>query len=385
MAGSKPVLNGQFPVVDHWDYLNHAGMAPMSGVAAEAVRAHAEHACRHSMLGSNWFREIEEIRAKAATWLNAAGPEEIAFIPNTSTGLAMMARGLSWEPGDEVIISAVEYPANRYPWEDLKRLGVRLIEVPEQPDGRIPASTVIERITERTRVVSLSHVQYGSGYRLAIRPIADAIHRVGGLMCLDAIQSMAVMKVDVEELGVDLLAAHGYKWLMGPEGAGFFYCRRSCMDRLHPVLVGWASVVDPLNYADYSLKWDDSAKRFEPGTLNTAGILGLGASMTMLEEYGIDRIWSRIEQHTARIRKELRAMGFRIVSPDAEEQERSGIVSFLPSEDCRMSLESIAVGLRKKKIEIAVRCGRLRVSPHFYNSDEQIDRFLSTLREIIHA
>ncbi|MCC5830270.1 MAG: aminotransferase class V-fold PLP-dependent enzyme, partial [Phycisphaeraceae bacterium] len=379
MDFSDTHLRKTFPILNQLNYLNHAGMAPISGPAAEALTEYARYASENSALNSGWFGRIERIRADVARLIGARGPEEIAFIPNTSTGISMVARGLEWEPGDEVIISNVEYPANRYPWEDLQRLGVKMVEVAEQPDGRIPVESVIEKINTRTRVVSLSHVQYASGFQIDPRPIAEAVHKVGGLLCIDAIQSVGVMPWDVESSGIDVLAVHGYKWLMSPMGTGFFYCRADRLEQLHPVIVGWATVVDNLNYDDYRYQFQPTCARFEPGSPNIGGILGMGASISMLLDVGLEEIWKRIEANNAHAREGLLRQGWRIYSPVERETERSGIISFTPPQGSQVDSEAVFKNLREKQIEIALRAGRLRISSHFYNSTGQLDVLLDEL------
>lgn len=371
----------QFPILQRMVFLNHAGVAPISGAAAQALHRYAEQAESAAYCGSGWYEQVNRVKASAARLIGAVGPDEIAFVANTSTGLNMVARGLDWQAGDQVVITNVEYPANRYPWEDLNRLGVELIEVPQGPDGRVAVEDVLAVMTDRTRVVSISHVQYGSGFKIDLLPLSQAVHRVGGYLCVDAIQSVGVMPVDVEAMGIDFLAADGHKWLLAPEGCGIFYCRRNLLETLHPAVVGWLNMVDSSNYGDYRLKFESTAKRFEPGSYNIPSILALGASLTLLHEMGIDQIWTAVEQLTARLCQGLAQKQYRVFSP-REEGERSGIVVFSPPEAGLRQTPpptSIVADLAKRDIIIVVREGRLRASPHFYNTSEQIDTLVAAL------
>jgi len=278
-------------------------------------------------------------------------------------------------------VSGVEYPANRYPWQDLARFGVRMVEVPERPDGRVDAGDVIAAISERTRVVSLSEVQYASGFRIGLRPVAEAVHRAGGLLCVDAIQSVGSMPVDVEALGVDFLAADGHKWLLGPEGCGILYVREERIETLHPNVVGWMNMVDARRYGDYRFEFLRDAGRFEPGSYNLPGIFALGASLGLLLEVGLDSVWRRLEALTAQLCAGLARRGYRVLSPRGE-GERSGIVSFAPpAPELRATLppEEIVTALEARGIVIVVREGRLRASPHFYDGTEQIERLVEAL------
>lgn len=367
----------QFPILHRMTFFNHAGVAPLCRAAADALRAYAQQAASAAYVDSGWYRRARQIKSLAARFLNAASSEEIAFVPNTSSGLSLVARGLRWAPGDEVVITNVEYPANRYPWQDLSRLGVKLIEVAQLPDGRIDVEDVIEAVTDHTRVVSLSHVQYASGHRIDLRPIADTVHRVGGYLCVDAIQSLGAVPLDVRAMGIDFLAADGHKWLLSAEGAGLFYARRDLIELLHPNVVGWMNMADAENYGDYRFEFRRDAGRFEPGSYNIPGILALGASLDLLLSIGVEGIWSRIEALTDYLAAGLGQRGYRVFSPRDRSSEKSGIVSFLPP--AGTAPQQIAAALERQSIVVAVREGRLRASPHFYNTPQQVDALLAAL------
>ncbi|MDP6059039.1 MAG: aminotransferase class V-fold PLP-dependent enzyme, partial [Pirellulaceae bacterium] len=243
-----------FPILRELVFLDHAGVAPISGPAAGALRDYADQAQTHGYVGAGWHTGIDRVKELAARLIHAESKDEIALVANTSTGLNMVANGLHWREGDNVVITDVEYPANRYPWQDLQRIGVELIEVSQEPDGRIEVDQVCDAVTDRTRIVAISHVQYASGFRIELRPISDLVHQAGGHLCVDAIQSLGAMPVDVQEEGIDFLAADGHKWLLAPEGCGVFYCRRDLIELLHPALVGWMNMEDHTNYGSYRLE-----------------------------------------------------------------------------------------------------------------------------------
>jgi len=370
-----------FPIVERMDFFNHAGVAPISPAAAEALRVYARQAAEQVYIGSGWYRRAQEVKAAAARLINAAGPHEIAFIPNTSTGLAQVANGLPLGEGDRVVITNVEYPANRYPWEHLARTrGVELFEVKQQPDGRIDVEDVIDAITDRTRVVALSHVQYASGFRIDLKAISDVTRQVPGTcyLCVDAIQSVGVLPVDVQALGIDFLAADGHKWMLGPEGCGIFYCREDLAPLLTPTVVGWMCMENAGDYGNYQYALLPDARRFEPGSWNIPGIVALGASLDLLLSVGIEEVWSRVQALTARLCDGLCTKGYRLFSPRRTEAERSGIVIFEPGDD-KPPAQQIVDDLGKQHIVIVTREGRLRASPHYYNTVEQIDRLLDAL------
>lgn len=359
-------------------FLDHAGVAPLSQPAADALSDYAEHACRQGYLDAGWMRRIEAVRYAAARLINATSADQIAFIPNTSTGLATVAEGLPWREGDNVVISKVEYPANRYPWENLRRRGVALTEVPQLPDGRIDVEDVCDAITDRTRVVAISHVQYASGFRIALRPIADMVHRAGGYLCVDAIQSLGVIPFDVQIDDIDFVAADGHKWLLSPEGCGLLYCREDLIPLLHPPVVGWMCMADPLAFGDYRFELAETARRFEPGSYNVPGILALGASIDLLTEMGIPSVWERVDRLTGRLVDGLHEKGYHVYSPRLHASEHSGIVVFDVPEGSG-DLEGVVRDLRRRRIVIVQRERRLRASPHFYNTSAQIDRLIDAL------
>ena len=374
-------MTRQFPILSQLVFLNHAGVAPISGPAAQAIRDYAAQAESAAYYKAGWYAQAMAVKQLAARLIGAEDRDEIAFVANTSTGLSLVAKGLNWRQDDEVVITDVEYPANRYPWEDLTRYGVRVVEVHQHADGRVDPDEVAAAVTPRTRVVAISHVQYASGYRIDLRPISRAVHRVGGYLCVDAIQSVGVLPVDVKEMGIDFLSADGHKWMLSPEGCGIFYCRRELIPTLHPNIVGWMNMVDSSNYGDYRFEFDPTARRFEPGSYNIPSILALGASLRLLLEVGIDRVWQRVESLTARLCQGLVEKGYRVFSPRGE-GERSGIVVFdRPDPAARRTPASqqIVADLEQQGIIIVVREGRLRASPHFYNTPSQIDTVIQSL------
>lgn len=380
---SLPIsVEQEFPVLGHVAWLNHAGVSPICARAAKMLRWYTDEASLRCYLPSNWHKMAIDVKQYAARLLNAQSAREIAFIPNTSTGIALVANGIAWNRGDNVVITSVEFPSNRYPWENLKRLGVDLIEVKPQPDGRIDVEDVCDAITDRTRVVAISHVQYGSGHRINLRPIADMVHQAGGYLSVDAIQSLGAFPVDVEAMGIDFLSADGHKWLLSPEGAGIFYCRQDLAPLLHPAIVGWMNVVDPHNHGDYHFQFQSDARRFEPGAMNIPGILAMGESIKLVLEVGIHEIAARIDALTTRLCEKLEAKEYRVFSPRRLPDERSGILVFDPPyPDTRItpSVEQIIADLEKRGTYIVVREGRLRCSPHFYNTVEQIDALVEAL------
>ena len=377
LIGSKDT----FPILEHWDFFNHAGVSPITRPAGDALRKYSSESDSGAYLGTSWYADVERLRLLAASMIHAHR-DEIAFVKNTSEGISIVASGLDWQWGDRIVTTGIEYPANIYPWMEVARhRGVKLVLVEEetQPDGSriVPIDKILaEAADPRTRLVSLSHVEYASGQRHDLATIGAFCRAHNKLFNVDAIQTVGVLPVDVRAMNIDFLSADGHKWMMGPEGAGIFYCRRELVERTRPLMVGWMNVVNPLDYGnfDYTLKPD--AGRFECGTYNIPGLLSLKASLDVLHSAGIDNIAARVKLLGDRLIDALHIKGYTIVSPRAGD-EWSGIVSFTsPTHDHAQ----IVRDLRKNhKTEIALRESRLRASPHFYNTDEQIDRLLDLL------
>lgn len=370
-AGFDPVK--EFPISTRWNFFNHAGVAPIAARAAQAVHQYADDAQNDAYLTGKWYKKAEIARKLAAEFIHAQ-PDEIAFVKNTSEGIAFVANGLTWQAGDEVISTNVEYPSNVYPWIDLSlRFGVKHVIVKER-DARIPIEDLFAAVTPRTKMIALSHVEYASGFRHDLAAIGAFCRQHNILLCVDAIQSIGAMPVDVEAMNIDFLSADGHKWMLAPEGCGIFYCNRRHIQTLHPE-VGWMNVVNPSNYDQIDFTLQTNAKRFECGSYNIPGLMGMHAALEVLTQIGIDSISQRILALTDLLIKGLEGKGYEVFSP-RDPKERSGIVSFIShTHDHTQVMKQ----LEDKKIIIAVRGGRLRASPHFYQTPEHIQRLINAL------
>ncbi|MDD1762944.1 MAG: aminotransferase class V-fold PLP-dependent enzyme, partial [Methanothrix sp.] len=279
--------------------------------------------------------------------------------------------GLNWRPGDEVVSVEGEFPANFYPWKALQGRGVTLRLVPTE-EGRVDEDAIIKALTPRTRVVAVSFVQYLSGLRLDLEKLGQACESQGCLLFVDAIQGLGAFPVDVKKARISGLSADGHKWLLGPEGTGLLYVNRQVLQTLTPVEVGWTSVRRSNDFSTRDISWQDDARRFECGTLNTAGIYGLGAAVNLLLETGINEISERVLDLTDRLRSGLMAQGHSIYGPQTR-QGASGIVSFIPR---RGNAESLLKVYLSHKVQVSVRGGMVRLSPHFYNTHEEADQVI---------
>jgi selenocysteine lyase/cysteine desulfurase len=363
----------EFPITRACVYFDHAGVAPVSRRVADAVTAFIADARDFARLHyPAWEARAEAVRAAAARLVNATA-DEVAFVASTSDGLSAVATGIDWKAGDNVVAVDGEFPANVYPWWALRRLGVET-RLAATVDGRLSVDAVARLVDGATRVVSVSAVDFATGQRRPLAAIAEVCRRRDVLFCVDAIQALGALRLDVERDGIDALAADGHKWLCAPEGCGMLYVSRRWLDRVVPQRIGWKSVVDASRYLPYHFELKPDARKFECGSLNFLAIFALGAAIDLACDVGPDRIETRVLDLTARLRAELTARGFALVSPDAAE-ERSGITTVRTVEPA----DAVVRRLRAAHVLVSPRAGGVRLSPHFYCNDDDVDRCLALL------
>lgn len=369
-------LRAEFPITRSWAFFDHAAVAPLTDRARKAMIEWADDVAANGVVSDpRWVARVEEVRRLAGQLLNA-DPLDVAFIKNTSEGIGLVAEGVAWQQGDNVVTAAEEYPANLYPWMNLASRGVELRRV-ESRQGRLWIDDIRNAMDGRTRLLSLSFVEYASGFRNDLDALGQLCRERDVLFFVDAIQGLGVLPLDVQRTPVDFLAADGHKWLLGPEGAGLFYVRRERVDQLHPVGIGWNSVVGARNFAriDFTLK--PNAGRWESGSLNIAGISALGASLGLLLEIGLAEVTARILDLTEYLCDRARQAGFEVYS-SRQPGDCSGIVSLtVPGGDLRQMVRVC----RERGMVINHRAGRVRLSPHCYNNRDEIDRVIEALRQ----
>jgi cysteine desulfurase/selenocysteine lyase len=367
-------LRQAMPVARKWAYFDHAAVAPLSQAASDAIAKWLGQAANEGdTTWLAWAGQLNDCR-RAAAELIGADESEVALLPNTTAGINLVAEGFAWQPGDNVVTLADEFPTNLYPWMYLAARGVETRLVPTH-DGHVTPEQIAEHCDIRTRVVSISWVGFANGFRRALKPIADVAHEFGALFLVDAIQGLGVFPLDVAADEIDVLSADGHKWLLGPEGAGIAYIHPGWLERLAPIGIGWNSVINAGNFDSIEFKLKPNAARYEGGTYNMAGFIGLGASIRLLLSLGIDNIAAAILQFNAMASSRLNQVGAMIHSPQTDEN-RSGIVSFeLPGCDPQL--------LRKhcSTMGVALNCrsGRLRLSAHAYNNPADLDRLIAAL------
>lgn len=381
METPNPIDPAEFPVLNERIFFNHSAVTPLPARAAHALRDYADEAARMgSAAVGGWVERIATIRRTAAGLLGA-DPSEIAFAHNTTHGLMCVANSMRWRPGDNIVTAEHEFPANVYVWRNLARLGVALRTVPERPDHRFRIDDFIDRIDRRTRLLAISLVQYATGYRMPVEALAQVCRERGIRLCVDAIQAVGALPVDVAELGCDFLSADGHKWMLGPEGAGLFYVGKDRFDELTDAMTGWLGRPRFQDFADTAQPAINEARRFEEGALNVAGILALGQSLALLREVGQAAIVGLIEERTARLEAGLKALGFEIVSPRAD-GERSGMIAAWKKD---IDPYDLVARLKRQRCDLSARRGWLRFAPHFYTPLEQIDEVLERLDKLMKA
>ena len=368
----------QFPVKGSYIYFNHAGVCPLPERSARAAQEVLERQLRSGAARYPiWSQGIRATRQNLARLLGAA-PDEIAFVKNTTQGLIIAAESIPWREGDNVVTSAIEFPANVYPWLALERRGVETRFVGAR-EGRVQIDDLAAAMDSRTRVLTLSWVQFTSGYRSDLGQLSALCRDNNSYLVVDAIQGLGALELDLSRYAVDFLCADGHKWLLSVEGCGVLYVRRQILDDLVPCNVGWLSVEGAHDFLDYHLKLRPDAARFEEGSHNVAGIHALGASAGLLLEAGPARVEQEIIELTDYLVEESERIGCTVTSP-REEGGKSGIVAFK-----HPSLESaeLADRLRERNIVCVERAGAVRFSPHFYNDREEVDRALAEIKALL--
>ena len=364
------VYQDEFPVTGQLIYLNHAAVAPLCRRSADAMRNFAEDACTNGSLHyDQWMKTYALLRSAAAKLVNAA-PDEIAIVKNTSEGIAIVSLGLDWKPGDRIVAFKEEFPANYYPWLRLASRGVEITWLSIYDPIEAIATAI-----PGARLLAISYVNYLSGYRVDLSAIGKLCREHGVFFFVDAIQGMGVYPIDVQAYNIDALAADGHKWMLGPEGNGVLYVRRAWLDQVEPVEFGWTNAAGYADYSSRDMTPRADAGRYECGTLNTIGCFGLRASLELLLEVGVPQIERAVTHLADLLDSGVRAKGYEVMV-ERTPQACSGIVSFRhPTVDSR----AIVSDLKRNRVTAAPRQGWVRMSPHFYNSPESIQRVLDLL------
>lgn len=371
-------LNDEFPHVEGLRYLNHAAVAPWPRRATEAVIAFAQ---QNMTIGARdypqWLTVETRLRERLTNLLNAPSSADVALVKNTSEALSFVAFGLDWNEGDQIVISDEEFPSNRVVWEALKPQGVEVIQV--SLTGADPEGALLAACGPKVRLMAVSAVQYASGLRLDLPRLGEGCEQRGVLFCIDAIQQLGALPFDVQEYRCAFAMADGHKWMLGPEGLGVFYCRSDVREQLKLHEYGWHMLEHAGDYDRSDWQPALSARRFECGSPNMLGAMALDASLSLLEEVGMRAVGKALSEGIDHFQRELSCMpGVTLLSP-ADPTRRAGITTFRID---NWENPELFQRLKTEQIICALRGGGVRLSPHFYTSDEVIQQTLAVVRSL---
>lgn len=363
-------------------YLNHAGTSPLSTRVVDAITLHLQQRSEGAIdtYLSLDVPKIAECRERVRVLIHAESTERIALLTNTSDPLNVVASGLTWKSGDRVLLHEDEFPANVWPYLNLKRLGVEIDVIPKGKGHPTP-QLIADSISEKTKLVALSAVQFLTGYRADLAAIGSLCREKGIVFVVDGIQAVGAVRLDVQSMRIDALAAGCQKWQMGPHGSGWLYLTEELQSKIQPAHVGWLAVEEPWNFFDYGQSLASSARRFEGGTKNIPSLWGMEAALSTLLEFGLEEIEGHILTLTQLLLDGLRSIdGVRVITPGGM-NKRAGIVTIELGQG--MNAESVFRQLERRDMAIALRDGKLRYAPHFYNSATDIELAISATQEAI--
>lgn len=370
------LIRSEFPVTSKYAYFDHAAVGPLPTRVLDATKRVVQEKSEGGIHWESWEEQAEAAR-KSIAELVGAREEEIALTTSTSEGLAIVANGLSYEKDQNIVTCDMEFASNLFPWQALtKRHGLEL-RVVRNHEASLKMEDFSDVIDAKTKVVSISYVQYSNGFRTDLAELSKIAHENGAYVVTDAVQAVGQMPINVTDLGVDFLASSGYKWLLSPISTGFLYVRRGLLDELWPTIVGYRSDENPMDFNYRNFQPAQTARRYEAGQLNFPGFAGMREAIGLLENIGIENVWSRILSLIGLLRNGLKRNNTFQIQSSMDEKSRSGILNFA----CQ-NPDSIAKRLFEHRIVISVRGGGLRISPHFYNTEEEIHKLLSELNAL---
>jgi|ERR1035437_1024342 selenocysteine lyase/cysteine desulfurase len=369
-------IRALFPALRNYTYMNSAAVSPPPTTAINAINDQLTDVSNNGALGyQKWVDTKNRARALLAGMLGVRA-DQIAFMRNTSDGFATIAAGLDWRRDDNIVSFANEFPSNYYAWRRIRdEFGVEL-RLAHEHNGRVDEDELLSMIDSNTKVVSISSVQYASGFRADLERIGSAARAADALFCVDLIQSLGASTYDLPAQYVDAASGAGHKWLCAPEGCGYIYLSDRARERVKPILVGWISVETPWDFADRDQPFKSTALAWESGTGCSSLFYGLEQSLKLLTETGSERIASHLDELTGYLCERVTGMKYDIVSSRAD-GERSAIVCIKHRDgiDCN----EIAAELERQKVVVSPRGDRLRIAPHFYNTTDDVDRFIDAL------
>jgi len=357
-------------------YFNHASTGPITTIVKDRIESFLKERSEDKIDDYWAFKAVaDETKVMIGEMINCSG-DRIAFLDNTTNGIIWLAQGIDWNAGDRIILNDVEFPANVYPFLQLKEKGVEA-DIIKSTNGIVTAEEIINAIHPKTKLISISYVQFLSGYRIDLEKIGKVCKEKGIIFSVDAIQGMGAIRLDVEKFNSDFLASGTQKWLLGLQGLAFIYVRTELQNKMKSAPIGWLAVKDAWNLLDFDLTTKETAERFQPGTLNNLGIYAFNSSMKLFKEFGFDEIEKQVLKNSKYFIDELAKNGYNSPLLSLPEKNLSGIVSF-KSENAQKIFDILS----QKKIVCSLREGYIRFAPHFYNTKQEIDLVVDTMQNI---
>jgi selenocysteine lyase/cysteine desulfurase len=363
-----------FPHTKDQLYLNHAAIAPMNNRSLQAISEFMNYRLKENI--QFWPEALE----RKAYFLELIGKllnvhrDTIALVQNTSAGLNILALGLDWKAGDRILLNDFEFPSNVIPFQNLRRLGVE-IDFVSHKDGRLDLEDIKKKIQPRTKILSISFVEFLNGFRNDMKALGEICRENDIIFSVDAIQGLGALDLNATETHIDFLSCGGHKWLMWPAGMGFAYISHRIFDRIYPAQAGWMSLEVPFDFFNYEQPWASTAQRFEPGVFSTISIIGATATLEMMLEIGLENVEERILSNTGYLIDALMTQGFKLFT-DPAPAHRSGIVTFYHPDG-----EAVFDYLKENKVTVSLREGKIRVSPHFYHDRDDLEKFMKILMD----
>lgn len=374
---NKAAVRNYFPYLKNGIiYFNHASTGPFSDLLTKTLANLLKDKSENNIDDYESFLKIVEESKKFLAEMISCSEDRIAFVDNTSNGLNILAQSIDWEKGDRVLLNDIEFPANVYPFLNLKRFGVE-VDFVKSENGIVTADQILDSITPQTKIVSISFVQFISGYRVDLEKIGNYCRANNIIFCVDGIQGIGAIQIDVIKSKIDFLSCGTQKWLLGMQGLAFIYVDKELQKQMYPANVGWLSVENAWDLLDYKLELKTSANVFQGGTLNTFGIYAFNSSLKLFKDFGFNEIQTEVISNTKYFISKLNDIGLKCVLSDHLESEFAGIVTINSKNP-----EKVVDQLKSKKIICSLREGFIRFAPHFYNTHQEIDSVVDELQKL---
>jgi selenocysteine lyase/cysteine desulfurase len=374
---NKAEVRSNFPFLDNGIvYFNHASTGPFSSIVVNRLSKLLKEKSETKIDDYlSFLKVVEETKLLLAQLINC-NVNRTAFVDNTSNGLNILAQSIDWKEGDRILLNDIEFPANVYPFLNLKRLGVE-VDFVRSENGIVTADQIINSIKPETKLVSVSFVQFLSGYKIDLEKIGKYCRANDIIFCVDGIQGIGAIRIDVKKCNIDFLSCGTQKWLLGMQGLAFIYVDEELQRKMYPSNVGWLSVENAWNLLDYNLDLKTSANVFQTGTLNTFGIYAFNTSLNLFNDFGFDNVESEVLSNTKYFISNLKSIGLDCVLSNCCDEYLAGIVTIKPENP-----ERIFKVLESKYIICSLREGFIRFAPHFYNTHHEIDKVVEELQKI---